>query len=340
VRARVTLYEPEVGTRGLLWLSQDRPDAEEALPRLGAGPGSFIDVPLEVNRAPLDPQRSIRFSVASVNGDAFTRSLTGRTLEIEGRLAGDTVLWQRHPSMPLAATMPMTRSGNTTSRPLESRDLAPFKLTATPADPSNGFCKLATLEYGSQNPFPKVTAGAGPTQLRRHDSWLWGGDTPNQGIAFAVLGVPGVELVPKPAGGWKELLVAGRYDLPALDEAFATARIVGERPDPSAVVAEPIATALDFDAMEDFWHRQSQRHELTRVQDSYLFEFKDPPSANVDVKALVAPATWSVNCGFEVPAEPPASLPYGQLLFRDKPSFGDKALLPKKTSPLSAKGTS
>lgn len=42
--AAVRLFAPELSTRGLLWVSADRPDALEGLARLGAGPAAFLDV--------------------------------------------------------------------------------------------------------------------------------------------------------------------------------------------------------------------------------------------------------------------------------------------------------
>src|SRR5262249_48285054 len=45
--ATIDVNDFELGTRGLIWVSADRPDALEALPRLGAGPGAFVDVNLE-----------------------------------------------------------------------------------------------------------------------------------------------------------------------------------------------------------------------------------------------------------------------------------------------------
>ncbi|MGK5032686.1 hypothetical protein [Janthinobacterium sp. MDT1-19] len=41
--AVLTLIATVLSARGLLWFSADRPDAQEALPRLGAGPASFVD---------------------------------------------------------------------------------------------------------------------------------------------------------------------------------------------------------------------------------------------------------------------------------------------------------
>src|SRR5262249_7016246 len=55
----IYLRTPRASKRGLVLLSIDRPDELEALPRLGAGPGSFTDVPLEITSPPADPNARI-----------------------------------------------------------------------------------------------------------------------------------------------------------------------------------------------------------------------------------------------------------------------------------------
>ena len=96
---------------------------------------------------------------------------------------------------------------------------------------------------------PAMTA---PGNRVPHPDWIWG--TENSGIAFAALGVPGIEVIPFNKKGWDEIQFAARYDLPALDEAFSSARIPGQKPE-AAIIA---ATALSWDLLIGHWQRQSE----------------------------------------------------------------------------------
>ncbi|HKS21330.1 MAG TPA: hypothetical protein VJZ76_00925 [Thermoanaerobaculia bacterium] len=306
----VALQTPEISTRGLLWLSADAPNANEALPRLGAGPGSFFDVPFEINNG---EQGEARFSLARLELDPRKPDIESRRLSMKRQTGGASWVWLRHERLPLAATMPMTRSGGESVRPLESRDLAPFVVTGD----------VTPLAFGAGS----ALAGTAGIPVARLDRWPWpkidGGET--LGVAFAALGVPGVEFQPRDS--WSNLQLAVRYDLPLLDEAFATAKLPKQEdaaaPPPKA--ADPAVTALDRDELPAFWKERERKQELTRVEDSYFIPFDQTGT----VENLISPAKWSVTGRFDLPSADDETLPYGTLVLEDTKdqSFrGDVAL--------------
>lgn len=365
-RAMALLNEPELSTRGLLWLSADRPDALEALPRLGAGPGVYLDLPLER----LKPGRNAILSVAinalnlsataradGNNGlaDAVTRrkqvdleikfnkdKFPKATAELNGAAVVDVeellikpVYWQRHPQMPLVSQMPMTRTASSSVRPLESRDLVPFEIQTKPVPPSPQV-SLAELSW-THAVFPKMAA----RDHAVHSAWPWPAQkvvsakplTVN-GIGLCAFGVPGVELrLPNDvvANPWGRLQATLRYDLPVLDEAFASATLP---PAPalndqavSAPAADTLAaTALDWHALVQFWHEQNRLHQLTRVAHSYLIDYFAVGNLGTKkIENLVGGFIWETDAGFTEGSGHDALL-YGGLWLNGKLAAGNVAL--------------
>ena len=294
---RLDLRAPEISTRGLLWLSCDAPSTDDALPRLGGGPGSFFDLPFEVVPG-AQPQGSARFSLARLELDPQKASLVARALSMTNP-DGESWAWLRHPRLPLAATMPMTRSGGESAQPSESRDLAPFLVQG----------KETPLIFGAAT----LLAETGTFKLTRCQEWPWpvAGQGEPRGVAFAALGVPGAELLPKP--NWDQVSIACRYDLPLLDEAFATAKLARRAAESAAAPppGDPPVTALDRDAIAQLWAERARRQELARVRDSYLLTFDGKGASN-----LIAPATWDVAAEL-VPPAAEAPLPYGTVMLED-----------------------
>jgi hypothetical protein len=388
-KAAAVLLGPELSTRGLLWLSADRPDDLEALPRLGAGAGAYLDVPLESfdtekEQAIPVTVRRLQFVVERQTGgapDVVTRQdlgldlrfnpsskewvrrvreehldkswkkaldeswqvLTGEEqrpdLGLDAEAALPLVLWLRHPAMPMAALMPMTRSASSAVRPLESRDLIPLVVDA-PAQADGGPPLALTWTLAGGSVFPKVGAGDAP-KVKRAAAWPWPVDDV-AGIALAAFGVPGAELrVPSTAKAqplpelWAALDFALRFDLPTLDEAFATASLPPaaevKTPDPTDLPppAVPLATALDWRAMGELWTHQSRRHALARVRYSYLdtFAAADGSTSARQVRDLVGGALWPVALGFKT-GDAKDELPYGAVTIGTAPArAGNDALL-------------
>ncbi|HEY2323552.1 MAG TPA: hypothetical protein VGJ82_11890, partial [Thermoanaerobaculia bacterium] len=316
----VALGTPTISMRGLLWLSGDRPGAEDALPRIGAGPGTFFDLAFRMNGVPIsDDGNQATFSLESISVDLTKPDLQGVSLLMQ-RKAPDpddakTWAWLRHDRLPLAAAMPMTRSGGENTTPLESRELAPFIVTDAETQ--------LTFHAGS------VLADTSGTHVVRNASWPWIEpvvDKEPVGVAFAAVGVPGVEVQPAQQG-WSKLEIGTRYDLPLLDEAFATAKLPKDEDAPSSkppISPDPPVTALDRKDLGDFWQGRKRKQELTRIADSYFLPLGNPGK----VKNLIASGEWDVTAALTMPgtADP---LPYGRLDLSDGgtiQSQGDDAL--------------
>ena len=244
------------------------------------------------------------------------------------------VAWLRHDAIPLAAQMPMTRAAAGAVRPLESRDLLPFAmLRSGGVDEDNVL--LAILQPAA-GPLLALDRSRHAFQLAARwpvDPAPNEGDPPERGVALAAVGVPGVELrvtrAPAAAGATPAFQAAVRYDLPLLDEAFATASLPplagpAAAPQPAATPPRPPATALDWPLLADLWDEQERKLQLSRVSDSYLSGFRPlGKTAKVQVANLVRPLTWSVNVKVTAGL---ADLPYGTLELDDTGVSGNRAL--------------
>jgi hypothetical protein len=372
----VTLNGFNISARGLIWVSADRPDALEALPRLSAGPGSFIDLAFESDAKDLlqvslsalkinatrghdekfhsDPmvvekvdlaidfnvkgdrwikellrppqaRAALSAALAVVDGQTEPKAVENAFAAGNGVLPWSPVVWQHHRAIPLAAAMPMTRVAAGAVRPLESRDLIPYALETKAA--AAGWQRLVTLGISNGKPFAEVRDGG--LRYKLISSWPnQTGDTvnPDRGIAFAALGLPGVELRPLADPNTRDALsyqAALRFDLPALDEAFATAPLPPQPGGPASAEErdtpppKPVATALDWPLLAEFWGDQERKHQNSRVADSYMMPFRpvdaSAEQSKVDVTTLVRGLTWS-DVTIQVGTKPVADrLPYGSL---------------------------
>lgn len=465
VEASVVLHGAVISARGLLWLSADRPDADEALPRLGAGPNSFLDAhmhsagaaggtsplfagvdsleasmtrepgkaasldwkrmslwfrtgserwvgellkPHEARTALSEACKCIRagelppwtsndpdaaLAVVRSHAHSFRAELTHASLHYRklaepldllkaipaikkqvdaaaGGLAAVTetaagalpalhnaqkvldqardrlaleppaplaprapwpaVAWLRHPVLPLAATMPMTRAAAGGPRPLESRELFPLALLGPEAvDQPPPLLVLAGLVRRADSPLPGLDEKAAftltPLPSWPHPRTLEADPKapppdPERGIAMASVGVPGVELrvLTAPATGKPAAYEAAlRYDLPLLDEAFATATLpppAGATPQ-QAPVLDSVATALDWPLMARLWARQERKHQNARVVDSYVCGYRavDANPQEIDILSLVRGLVWKAEIGFTTRTAPGKALSYGSV---------------------------
>jgi hypothetical protein len=369
-RGNAVMDEPDLSTRGLLWISNDRPDALEAIPRLGAGPGAFFDVPLEL-REQESPVVEIAIGELSLTSTLHGAVATVRRGNVSLMLDFDVgkeawqdwwtgsvkpaeppkrYHWSRHPRMPLAAQMPMTRTATASVRPLESRDMLPFETRAV-GETSNH--RLAHLEWKPGEVFASVR---GSWEYRLAEGWplplpppvepVTGKLDPLQvrGIGLVAFGVPGAELSPLDFAWspqpWASLQAALRYDLPVLDEAFAMASLP-QMPevngDSLGLVTQQelrargslttAVTALDWKALQLFWGEQERRLQIARVAYSYVSDYK--PADNVgpsNVHSLVGGLVWTADqAGFGLAVEED-KLPYGWMVLGKKKVSGNEAL--------------
>ena len=370
VAAFLHLIQPELTANGWLWLSSDCPDETEALPRIGAGAGQYLNVALQQQQA----NSSSSFLNVSLADLTFTyqRNLVSALDVIERKnltlnlgyvsneptwtqlknqndlvrqeysaLVGNAnakvpnlfpcVYWMRHDVMPLAASMPMTRSVNNAIPALESRDLVPFVFQAAGSTTAQ-----IRLNWDSKDPgtaaFPTFLDGTGaPPALLPAGGWPWarsfplqstGADAPAQGIALAALGAPGAELSfdtsSASADPWTLALGALRYDLPGLDEAFANT-VLPPTPAVKTIDAsappppEPVSTACNWRSMARLWARREKAHTLSRVMHSYMTGFLQPGKTSA-VGELVGEMKWSAQAGF-LSASNDDPLPYGSHTF-------------------------
>lgn len=457
IDASVDLYGPGLSARGLLWVSSDRPDALEALPRLGAGPGAFIDMAMDTDDhddmlqadfdslefsatkagkslarwsklslafnpqaarwrnevlKPVEAQLALRAAGACIEGAGFTVLPVDllwqdvmRTQEvlyaIEGglaqaqadvgaastqvaQLALDPVLkkdlaqagkkldqlakeadqartelakaelalrsglakvdrlpppeqllhqvvaWRRHPVIPLAANMPMTRMAAGSVRPLESRELMPFALAWAKYVPGKPQL-LAVLEGSVHAPLLRLHASM--ISARAVAAWpgaTGGAPLAERGISFACVGVAGVEL--NAADAYQ---AAVRYDLPLLDEAFASAALPPDEASRqrarAAAAAAGVATALDWPRLARFWGEQERKHQNSRVQDSYLSPyFATDIEKEFNVTTLISGMKWKPVLKVETRCADAAvhKLPYGTLSIDGGAPVSGNAALP------------
>jgi hypothetical protein len=388
--AEFVLHDPVLSTRGMLWLSADRPDAQEALPRLGAGPGAFIDVLMQSPQT-VGPARSaltasvdglaISVEVAGMHGKAalgWTSMALGfgvdnlrwvnqvlKPQEARDALkaAADCVVdgfkltpapaqfqaplpavaWLRHPAVPLAAAMPMTRAGSGSARPLESRDLMPFALSPAGKPPTSGTLPLALLAISPHPPLLALQQVDGAS-FALSSLPCWPEPTgkrvlkqpPERGIAFAMACVPGAELRVRNSGGTApgygkiSFEAALRYDLPLLDEAFASAALPPPEDTAARSAALPdasVPTTLDWPLLAAFWQEQERKQQNCRVVDSYLSGFGAVDALNdVDVDTLVRTLVWRTS--WQLDTRPVSGRPsYGALrLAGAAPVSGNSAL--------------
>jgi hypothetical protein len=240
------------------------------------------------------------------------------------------VRWQRHPVMPLATEMPMTRGAAASVRPLESRDLVPFVIEVDEAAKDKP-SRWLRLTWNDTAVFPRLTRADDDDDLdlRPVLRWPWpraSSNPPDQGIALAAFGVPGAELAfptfeDAESEPWNELQFALRYDIPALDEAFATATLPPQPPEKAlpeereAPPPVPVPLAYDWPAMRGFWESQVRRHQVARVANSYLVPLSKRGAAK-SVANLVDGLPWKTTVDFTA-GKKDDELPYGAAMIDD-----------------------
>lgn len=290
--SQLRFWAARLSGRGLLWISLQRPSAEDALPTLD--PAAIIDVPVETLPAALESDgwylRALKLDV-----DASGR-LSLPALDLH-RLDAGTELplmaWRRSPHDAFVSALPLTRSASLCTQPLQSRELAPFRLHGKISLMRADALRLPRLEAAGQAPaWPQLSIGerTGPA-----DDW---GDRYTgrsaSGIGFASVRHAGIEL--QPGAGWQQPQYAWRYDLPWLDEMHALAALP---PDAQGAAASGDGDlrdgALDDVAMAAHARRRADALALSRVQYAYASKL-----TALDASAPVADLLPGLSCRFEI----------------------------------------
>jgi hypothetical protein len=287
---------------------------------------------LKAEKARLDGDANVRSEIVRVaRSKAEAASVAyakaeGATTFFKSPLPWPAVAWLRHPRLPLAAGMPMTRAAASAVPPLESREFAPFVATTAV---TGSAIQLAALTWKGKEAFPDL--GASPVFEHLAEGWprpdVPANDGqvlgPSQGVPFAAFGVPGTEVMPRTdqQKQWVNLEFAVRYDLPSLDEAFATAGLppvaepLPQEDEREKAPDKPAATALDWPLLQGFWEDQQRRRNLSLVIDSYLDNFQSTAATDaLKVRTLIRGATWSIKAKFDV-KNPANDFPYGAVTF-------------------------
>jgi hypothetical protein len=344
------LDNPDISARGLLWLSTDRPDELEAIPRIGAGPGAFIDVPLELKETQEEAKKEtyvsidkIKINVDTANGVLVTREALSLTLISSDFSKPNPTHWARHPRMPLAAQMPMTRSANSAVRPLESCDLFPLELFPVLDKTKKNIAKLIWPKFTTfselTGDFYQAVSKDWPlsTLDKESPAPVIGVDNALKvrGVGWYAFGVPGTEITFKKGDAWNineswPLLATYRFDVPLLDTAFALSTLPPTkdeqtRESPSLVVSVP--TANNWPELKTHWGEQERRLQNCRVSHSYSSDFKAIDDFDsTDITSLIGGFIWKAKpFGFGNPIND--GLPYGHLkIGRDEQLNGNEAL--------------
>lgn len=350
VRGIARADKPDISARGLLWLSTDRPSELEAIPRIGAGPGAFIDVPLELKETQDEEKKKtyvsidkIKINVDTANGVSVTREDLSLTLISSDFSKPNPIHWARHPRMPLAAQMPMTRSANSALRPLESCDLFPLELFPVLDKTKKNIAKLIWPKFTT---FPELTGDFYQAVSKDWPLSTLDEESPApvigdnalkvRGVGWYAFGVPGAEITFKKGEDWDiqkswPLLAAYRFDVPSLDTAFALSTLPPTKDEqaqesPSPVVSVP--TANNWSEFIVHWGEQERRLQNCRVSHSYASDYKAiddfKPTA---ITSLIGGFVWNApHFGFGNPTDK-SDLPYGHLkIGGDEQLNGNEAL--------------
>lgn len=302
---------------GLLWLATGSPTATEVLPPLHGGPSSTGSPALAFGHKNHAMRRwKITSPTWRSSAPAELTILAENPPDTIAPQANTAFVWAGPRTLPVITAMPLTRTVETSGDPLATRELfprdfvfstAPIKITAL----TDGRLSMATF------------ANAEPTALPPNKSYT-GKENP-----AVIVTLPGIEL--QPASGelmtWQSRL---RFDLPILDELFASARIPEKARPEKAESDRPVAaatTSLDMASLQKFWTFVAGRLELSRTQGKDAFDWTASPS-KVDVVALIEPATWK-QVAYEWQVEAAgviAGLPFGHYKLDSELYQGSEAL--------------
>lgn len=264
---------------GLLWLASGSPTAENILPGFGAGPAALESPALTFSR-----KTAATAELLALTSGVFT---PGKALEFsvpKGAGLAPAYVWQGYSEMPFVTAIGITRTSESSGLPSSTRDLLCRELDRAQFD--------ITLKYDGIRGIPALKLAKPVNELP-----LAGKDLlPN--VPLVPVTLPGIEMQPA-AGAYSDLPTRLRFDLPILDELFATTRLPEKPPVPSNDAPAPqpppdMPTSLDFDGLLLAWQKAVDRLDLSRVQIASAFKFAGQSRA-VDITTMIEGITWSTN---------------------------------------------
>lgn len=316
----ISLFGLRGVVRNLLWLAEESPNADRALPTGRIAPAATGPMPLYLGAAvPSDAKLKLDWGVSgNAPSLTWTAELHGGTQNTSDR--PEKILWTRHPSLPLISAAEMLRSGDAFADPSPTRDLFPSELDG------------ALILYGVPgSPLPSIHSAGATPKLKVRPLWRqpseasgtqWGAPE----IVLLAPSAPGLEFrqTSKTANDGTPLFTEDfafetslRLDLPGLDELFAVAAPPRPaRPEvadasastpqaavtPTPQAADPPATALDLDLLaETLWRRREFAQAMTRTVAAratkwFDLEGNEPAS---EIHGLVEPWTAKGTVTFQ-----------------------------------------
>lgn len=298
---------------GVIFLSTSCPSSVEILPGVDNGSAALRSPRMRFAAHESDSVlEMLEFTTSGFEaGQPFTLSLA-RT--IDGKAPNLTdVIWRRAQGMPVASAIAMTRTSGGSGVPSTSRDLLGYHIEAR-----QKICALV-FDYPSQHGIPSLrTIGADERLLE-----------PFTKVPLAAVTLPGVEFEASTfnTNGRRHRL---RYDLPALDELFASARLPekeSEHLQADRRVAVEGPTALDPDGLLTEWNRAIDRLCLSATQESTVYSWRESAKRDTEITTLLDGAKWMPAVELRPTTKVGASsYTFGEYQLDDDVSSGAKAL--------------
>lgn len=297
-KARIGMSGFALESRGLAWMANSRPDANDALPLASDHPDAYFDIVLRrcVGAAFAAPFGISGLLVKAQQPQGGAWNDAARTQDLQPVLAEGLLLqlnpsvlapkaptqraWLRHPILPSVQVMCSTRSDPTSTLPHASRSLTPFERPAS---------RLG-LE-GPAGMMPRIAAAD-------QDSFQAKLDANKRPEPLVALTLPGIELLPLSPSTHD---VSGGFEQPLYVEPHALA-VIPPPDEPSgpgqgsAPPAPPVITALEPERLAELRLANWALREAAATQDSSMFprgEMRKP--IDVTPTTLAPPFSWAAT---------------------------------------------
>ncbi|MGR9200165.1 hypothetical protein ACU8M0_25770 (plasmid) [Rhizobium leguminosarum] len=295
---------------GLLWLAAGSPTAENILPGFGAGPAALESPALTFSRKTATTEELLGLT----SGDFTPGKTVAFSIPKHDGLA-PAYVWQGYSEMPFVTAVGITRTAESSGLPSSTRDLLCRELDRTKLD--------ITLQYDGIHGIPALTLTDPVNKLPLAGKELL------SNVPLVPVTLPGIEMKPAPAA-YAGLQTRLRFDLPILDELFATTTLPEKPPVPSNDAPAPqpppdLPTSLDFDGLLLAWQKAVDRLDLSRVQIASAFEFSGQSGA-VAIKTMIEGITWSTNFALSPTSDIGSKFAFGTYTFGNRQFQGRTAL--------------